>query len=99
MAAPGGHPQTLYFSQKARPAMKTTIVASSNMGEVPVSVTVTDYKNFNGVWVPSKTIQKAAGQEFTMTIESVQLNPEIPAERFALPAEIKALAAKAAAAK
>jgi len=97
LSPPEGHPQTMYFSKKSGLAVKTTMVATSQMGEVPVSVIVTDYKNFNGVWVPSKTTQKAAGQEFTMTIDSVQMNPEIPAERFALPAEIKALAAKAAA--
>jgi len=97
LSPPEGHPQTMYFSKKSGLAVKTTMVATSQMGEVPVSVVVTYYKNFNGVWVPSKTTQKAAGQEFTMTIDSVQMNPEIPAERFALPAEIKALAAKAAA--
>jgi hypothetical protein len=96
MTPPDGHAQTMYFSKKSGLAMKTTMVAASQMGEVPVAVTVTDYKNFDGVWVPSKTIQKAVGQEFTMTIESVQMNPEIPADRFALPAEVKALAAKAA---
>jgi hypothetical protein len=97
LTPPDGHAQTMYFSKKSGLALKTTMVATSQLGEVPVSVTVSDYKNFNGVLVPSKTTQKAAGQEFTITVESVQLNPEIPAERFALPAEIKALAAKGAA--
>ena len=97
MSPPEGHAQTMYFQKKSGLAVKTTMIATSQMGEVPVSVTVSDYKNFNGVWIPAKTTQKAAGQEFTMTIDNVQLNPAIPADRFALPAEIKALAAKAAA--
>jgi hypothetical protein len=97
MSPPEGHSQTMYFQKKSGLAVKITTVATSQMGEVPVVVTVTDYKNFDGVWVPAKTTQKAAGQEFTISIESVQTNPEIPPDRFALPAEIKALAAKAAA--
>ena len=37
------------------------------------------------------------GQEFTMTIQSVKVNEEIPADRFEPPAEIKTLLQKAAA--
>ena len=95
MSPPEGHAQTMYFQKKSGLAVKITTVASSQMGEIPVQILVTDYKNFNGLWVPAKTTQKAAGQEFTISIDKVQLNPEIPEERFALPAEIKALVEKA----
>jgi hypothetical protein len=96
MTPKDGQPQTMYFQKKSGLAVKITTIASSQMGEIPVSIAVTDYKNFDGVWVPAKTTQKAAGQEFTITIDKVQSNPQIPAERFALPPEIKALAAKQA---
>lgn len=94
-----GKPMTQYYQKKSGLAVKVMTVVSNQMGEVPVTITVSDYKNFGGVWMPAKTSQKAAGQEFTVTIDSVETNPEIPASRFALPAEIKALAAKAEAAQ
>lgn len=94
-----GKPMVMMFQKKSGLVTKMVATAVSPMGEVAVEIRVSDYKNFAGVWVPAKTTQKAAGQEFTITIESVDVNTEIPAERFATPPEIKALAAKAAAAK
>ena len=52
------------------------------------------YKDLGGVLVAATTTQKAAGQEFSLTIDSVKVNEEIPDSRFVLPAEIKALTAK-----
>jgi len=89
-----GKPETMYFQKKSGLAVKTTTVAVSPMGEIPVEVLVANYKNFDGVLAPAKTTQKAAGQEFTISIDKVQVNSEIPAERFAFPPEIRALLAK-----
>ena len=95
-----GRSITTFYQKKSGLAVKmTTIAASAQTGEIPVTILVTDYKNFGGVWAPSRTTQKAGGQEFTITIEKVDTNPEIPAERFVLPADIKALLAKRAAGK
>jgi hypothetical protein len=90
-----GRSVTRYFQKKSGLEVKLTTVVANQMGEIPVTITVSDYKNFGGVWAPARTTQKAAGQEFTLEVEDVQINPEIPAERFALPAEVQALAAKA----
>jgi hypothetical protein len=90
-----GKPEVTYFQKKSGLAVKTTTVAVSQMGEVPVEVTVKNYKDFGGVLAPAKVTNKAAGQEFTITIEKVQVNPELAADRFALPAEIRALLEKA----
>jgi zinc protease len=86
-----GNAETMYFQKKSGLAVKTTMVAVSQAGDIPVEVTVADYKNFGGVMAPAKVTQKAAGQEFTISIDKVQVNAEIPAERFALPPEIRAL--------
>jgi len=91
-----GKPETSYYQKKSGLEVKTTTVAVNQMGEVPVEVVLSDYKNFDGVLVPTKVIQKAAGQEFTLTIQSMKTNGEIPAERFEPPAEIKALLNKPA---
>ena len=57
-----GKPETMYFQKKSGLAVKTTTVAVSPMGEIPVEVLVANYKNFDGVLAPAKTTQKAAGR-------------------------------------
>ena len=47
----------------------------------------------DSVLVPFQVKQKVLGQEFTVTVESMKTNVEIPKERFALPDDVKALAA------
>lgn len=89
-----GKPESMFFQKDSGLAVKITTVATSPMGEIPVEVLVGDYKKFGNILVASKTTQKAAGQEFTMTIDSVRSNEPISEERFALPAEVKAMLAK-----
>jgi hypothetical protein len=80
-------------------ARKTTTIVVSQMGELPMEVSIADYKEFDGVLMPTKLTQKVAGQELTMTVQSVKVNQEIPPDRFELPAEIKTLLNKPAPAK
>jgi hypothetical protein len=89
-----GKPETRFFSKKSGLVVKTTMTAVSQMGEVEVEALVSDYKDFGGVKMPTKMVQKAAGQEFILTIESVKVNEELPADRFEPPADIKALIKK-----
>ena len=91
-----GNPETTYFQKKSGLAVKTTIVAASQMGDVPVEVMVANYKNFGGVLAPAKVTQKAASQEFTITLDKVEVNVDIPVNRFALPPEVRALVDKSA---
>jgi hypothetical protein len=90
-----GNPVTMFFQKKSGLVTKMTTIASSQAGEIPATINISDYKNFGGIWAPAKTTQKAAGQEFSIVVDKVDVNPDIPAERFALPDDIKALAAKA----
>lgn len=86
-----GKPETMFFSKKSGLLLKASTTAVTQMGDVPVEVIAADYKDFDGVLTPTKSTQKGAGQEFTMTIQSVQVNVEIPAGRFDPPADVKAL--------
>ena len=92
-----GNPETTYYQKKSGLAVKMSMTAVNQMGEVPVEEIIADYKNFNGVLSPTTVTQKAAGQEFTVTIQSVKVNEEIPADRFEPPGEIRTLLNKAAA--
>jgi len=86
-----GKPETMYFLKDSGLLLKTTMLAVNQMGEIPVESSVSDYKSFEGVLVPTKVTEKAGGQEFTITIQNIQTNVQIPADRFEPPAEIKAL--------
>jgi hypothetical protein len=89
-----GKPETMYFEKKSGLMRKTLLVAASQLGDIPAESISTEYRGFDGILAPSKVTEKVAGQEFTITIDSVQTNQDIPAEKFALPDEVKALLAK-----
>ena len=89
-----GKPVTSYFQKKSGLVVKRSMVAVSQMGDTPVEQIMADYKDFGGILTATKMIQRLAGQEFTITIDSVKTNQEIPADKFDPPAEIKALLKK-----
>jgi hypothetical protein len=89
-----GHPQTMYLSKSSGLGLKVTTIAVTQMGEVPVEILVSEFKKFGDLLAPSRITQKAVGQQFTITIESVEVNPEIPAGRFDFPADVQALLEK-----
>jgi len=86
-----GKPETAYYSKKSGLEVKRATVAASPMGEVAVEAIVSGYKEFGGVLQPTKLVQKLAGQELVITIQSVKVNEELPPDRFDPPAEVKAL--------
>jgi len=92
-----GQPVIGYYQKKSGLQVKLSTVASTQMGDIPVEMIASDYKNFGGILEPAKVTQKAGPQEFTMTLDRVEVNPVIPPERFALPDEVRALVDKAAA--
>lgn len=91
-----GKTETAYFSKKSGLEVKRSTVAASPMGEVPVDAVVSEYKDFDGILQPTKLVQKLGPQELVITITSVKINQDIPADRFDPPAEIKALMNKPA---
>lgn len=89
-----GKPLTVYYQKKSGLAVKQSMIASSQMGEVPAEAIVSGYKDFDGVLAPTKVVTKLAGQDFTITTDTVKTNQDIPADKFDPPAEIKALLKK-----
>jgi len=92
-----GQPVVGYYQKKSGLQVKLTTVASTQMGDIPVEIIASGYRDFGGILEPAKVTQKAGPQEFTMTLERVEVNPAIPPETFALPDEVRKLVDKAAA--
>jgi hypothetical protein len=89
-----GRPETRYYSRESGLLIKATTVAATQMGEIPVELLYSGYKEFDGVRTPTVVTQKAANQEFTVTIENVRVNEEIPASKFAFPPEVRVILGK-----
>ena len=87
--------QTRYYDQATGLLLRTEMVADTNMGSIPVEIMVADYRDVEGIKVPFKNVSKMMGMEQVLTIEKIEVNVAIPAERFAIPAEIEALRAAA----
>jgi len=87
-----GQPETRYYDKASGLLVRTSMIMKTEMGEIPAEASVSDYRKVDGVLVPFLLKQKVLGQEFTVTVESIKNNVDIPADRFALPEDVKAIA-------
>jgi len=87
-----GQPETRYYDKTSYLLVRTNMIMKTEMGEIPAESSASDYRSVDGVLMPFLVKQKVLGQEFTVTLQSVKNNVEIPKERFALPDDVKALA-------
>lgn len=88
-----GFQYTEFFSVATGLIVGGKLNASSQMGSVPVTSVVSDYKAFGGVLVPTVSRQRMMGLEQLMTVISVSFDPIDP-KAFELPPAIAALAAQ-----
>jgi len=87
-----GQPETRYYDKASSLLVRTNMIVKTEMGEIPAETMVADYRKVDGVLQPFVITQKVLGQEFSVTVQSVKNNVEIPKDRFALPEDVKALA-------
>jgi hypothetical protein len=88
-----GFQYTEFFSVQTGLLAGGKLNASSQMGSVPVTSAVGDYKEFGGVLVPVVTRQRMMGLEQVTTITSMTFEPIDP-KTFELPPAIAVLAAQ-----
>jgi hypothetical protein len=88
-----GFQYTEFFSVQTGLLAGGKLNASSQMGSVPVTSAVGDYKEFGGVLVPVVTRQRMMGLEQVTTITSMTFEP-IDTKTFELPPAIAVLAAQ-----
>lgn len=89
-----GSAVTRFYDKESGLLMKESATMQSPMGEVQVDAYPSDYRKEGDILLPHKLKQSFAGQEFTISIDSVKYNQEIAKDRFDLPDEIKALVNK-----
>ena len=89
-----GTPQTLYFDKDTGLLVRTETTVNSAAGAVAVVAEPGDFRKVDGIMVAFTSRMQVMGQERIVTIEKVEHNVVMPADRFALPAEIAALVKK-----
>lgn len=89
-----GRPETRYYDKKTHLLVKASKIVKTAMGEIPAEIAVSEYKAVNGILSATKVRQVAIGQEFLITISSIEYNAGLPGNRFDLPDDVKALLEK-----
>jgi hypothetical protein len=86
-----GQPETSYYDKASGLLVKEAGTMTTPMGEIPFQTLIGDYRKEGALLMPHKVTQTFVGQKMEITIESTQLNADIPKDRFDIPAEVKAL--------
>lgn len=88
-----GFEYTEFFSVDTGLIVGGRLNASSQMGQMPMTSAIGEYKAFGGMLLPTVTRQRMMGLEQVMTIASVSFDPVDP-KMFELPPAIASLAAQ-----
>jgi hypothetical protein len=91
-----GAAETRYFDKTSGLLLKIVMPVTTPDGSATVESSLSDYRDENGVLAPHTVSEKLPSFELLIKVQSVKQNPDIPAGRFDLPAEIKALTDKKA---
>lgn len=86
-----GAAETRYYDKSSNLLVKIVSPVTTPDGTVTAEIGLSDYRDEGGILMPHTISQKLPGMDLSVKIESVQRNTDIPANRFDLPADIKAL--------
>lgn len=89
-----GKPMTRYYDKQTGLLVKSVMTLQSPMGEVSIESLADDYRKDGDITSPHKLTNRTMGQEFTITVDKVEYNADIPDTKFALPDEVQALLTK-----
>jgi hypothetical protein len=92
-----GRPEKRCYDAESGDLLRLELIEVNAMGEIPATALTSDFREVDGVRVPFKMVQKAMGQQFTVTLESVEHNVEIPEGTFDPPPAVQELLAPPAA--
>lgn len=86
--------ENFFFDRTTGLLVKMTQTLPTALGDIPVEMTMGDYREVDGIQTPFLMTQAAMGQNMALHIEKVTYNAKIPEGRFDLPADVKALISK-----
>ena len=83
-----GDPETRYYDKESGLVIK---VEGTIQGTAPYEMFLSDYREVDGILLPHDFSRVSMGQSTHFTRESTRHNVDLPADRFELPDEVKAL--------
>jgi hypothetical protein len=86
-----GKPVTQFFDKESGLLVRQDMVAATHMGEIPVTIRLLEYKEFDGVRMPAVTTQNMTGMQIKITVTELESNVQFEENAFEMPAEVKAL--------
>lgn len=89
-----GKIETSWYAKDTGLVVRTKMTLVSQMGELPLEITVSDYRKVGPFLLPHQSIQQMGPQKIASKIKEIQLDSKLDASQLEPPAEIKALIAK-----
>ena len=89
-----GSAQTLFFDTASSLLVRVESTVTSAAGQIAVVSQPGDYRKIGAILMPFTSRMTLMGQQRALTVEKVEQDVDLPADRFALPAEIKAIVKK-----
>lgn len=89
-----GSVEQYYFDRDSGLIVRMTQTLPTALGDIPVEMTLGDYRAVDGIQTPFFMTQTAMGQNMAMRLDKVTYGAQIPPGRFDLPPEVKALTEK-----
>jgi len=85
-----GKPETFFFDKESGLLVRISAVLATAMGDIATEATMSDFRSVDGILTPFAITEKAMSQNIVMRFNKIAYNAEIPKDRFALPASVKA---------
>lgn len=86
-----GETETSFFDRKTGLLVRVESTYKHEMGDLPLIVTMGDYREVDGVMMPYSTVVAVMGQDRKVTVEEIRHNIDMPDTLFAIPPEIQEL--------
>jgi len=86
-----GPATTLYFDQKTGMIVREDSVADTQMGQIPIVATASDFREVDGIKMSFASTLSVMNQERQVFVDSLWHNVDVPDSLFAPPEEIKEL--------
>jgi hypothetical protein len=91
LTSKSGTKRTGFYDKESGLLVKQTMVIKLEQGEIPTESYISDYKKVGDLLFPHKTTTTMMTQEMKTTFDTIEVNPDLPASTFELPADIKEL--------
>jgi hypothetical protein len=88
-----GNPLYHFYEKESGRLIKVATALPTMMGNLPLEIIVSDYREVDGVAIPHRVVQRILTQEMMITFTKIEHNVEIPAGTFDLPEQIRELLA------